>query len=54
MLCRTVGGYVFTLGLFLLKENQMINLYNMTEEEIAELYKVLIEDFEESNNEISR
>lgn len=32
----------------------MQNLYSMTEEEIAELYKVLIEDLEESNDEISR
>ncbi len=36
------------------KENQMQNLYSMTEEEIAELYKVLIEEAEESNDEISR
>ncbi len=30
----------------------MQNLYSMTEEEIAELYKVLIEDLEESTDEI--
>ena len=32
----------------------MQNLYSMTDEEIAELYKVLIEDLEESTDEISR
>ncbi len=32
----------------------MINLYSMTEEEIAELYKVLYEDLEEFDYEISR